>query len=257
MRKCIGVLNYKGGTGKTTTVVNLAAGLAMRGANVLCVDLDAQGSLATCLGVRYTYSLAHLLLGQADAKSCVVQARENLDLIPSDSSLMQAEGAMWRMNDNRLARQILAHRMRGLNHLYDYIILDFSPSASITSEGGLRYARELIVPVSMTYLGLVGTRQVIETLRSIGRIPGHNVRLYLTVPTFYSPRVRQDREVLGILHRHFAARVTEPIRTNVKLTEAPSHHKTIYEYSPRCSAAADYKRLVERVLGDTPAERRA
>jgi chromosome partitioning protein len=250
MGKVIGVLNYKGGTGKTTTVVNLGAGLAMRGARVLCVDLDAQGSLATCLGVRYTYSLAHLLLGQAEARSCIVRARKNLDLIASDSSLMQAEGAMWRMNDNRLARQMLAHRMTGLNSIYDYILVDFSPSASITSESGLRYVRELIVPVSMTYLALVGTRQVIETLKAIGRIPGHNVRLYLTVPTFYSPRVRQDREVLGILQRHFGHRVTDPIRTNVKLTEAPSHHKTIFEYSPRSSATTDYKRLVERVLRD-------
>ena len=250
MGKCIGVLNYKGGTGKTTTVVNLGAGLALRGARVLCVDLDAQGSLATCLGVQYRHSLAHLLLGQADARSCITRARENLDIIASDSGLIQAEGAMWRMNDNRLARKLLAHRMRGLDRLYDYVLLDFSPSASITSESGLRYVRELIVPVSMTYLALVGTRQVIETLKSIGRIPGHSVRLYLTLPTFYSPRVRQDREVLGILQRHFASRVTDPIRTNVKLAEAPSHHKTIFEYSPRSSAAADYKRLVERVLRD-------
>ena len=148
-------------------------------------------------------------------------------------------------------RQILAHKMRAIDRLYDYVLLDFSPSASIISESGLRYTRDLIVPVSMTYLALVGTRQVIETLRTVGRVPGHNVRLYLTVPTFYSPKVRQDREVLGILHRHFAERVTEPIRTNVKLTEAPSHHKTIFEYSPRSSAAADYRQLVERVLRDS------
>ncbi len=251
MVKCIGVLNYKVGTGKTTTVVNLGAGLALCGARVLCVDLDAQGSLATCLGVHYTYSLSHMLLGQVEPQACVVRARENLDIIPSDSSLIQAEGGLWRMNDNRLARQILAHKMRALDRLYDYVLLDFSPSASIISESGLRYTRDLIVPVSMTYLALVGTRQVIETLRTVGRVPGHNVRLYLTVPTFYSPKVRQDREVLGILHRHFAERVTEPIRTNVKLTEAPSHHKTIFEYSPRSSAAADYRQLVERVLRDS------
>ena len=76
------------------------------------------------------------------------------------------------------------------------------------------------------------------------------MRLYLILPTLYSPRVRQDREILGILQRHFADRVADPIRSNVKLTEAPSHHKTIYEYSPRSGAAAEYKRLVERVLRD-------
>ena len=81
MSRVIGVLNYKGGTGMTTTVVNLAAGLALRGARVLCIDLDAQGSMATHLGVEYTHSLTHLLLGQVRAQACITQARENLDLI--------------------------------------------------------------------------------------------------------------------------------------------------------------------------------
>ena len=250
MSRRIGVLNHKGGTGKTTTVVNLAAGLALRGARVLCIDLDAQGSLAMCLGVRYTYSLADMLMGQAEPRACIVQARDNLDLIASDSSLLQAEGEMWRLDDHRLARQILVSKTYGLEDRYDYVILDFSPSASILSESGLQYVRELIVPVSMSYMALIGTRQVIATLKSIGRVPGHHVRLYMIIPTLYSGRVRQDREVLGILQRHFADRVTEPIRKNVKLTESPSHHKTIYEYSPRSGAAADYRRLVERVLRD-------
>jgi len=250
MARCIGVLNYKGGTGKTTTVVNLAAGLALRGSRVLCVDLDPQGSLATCFGRRYTYSLSHMLLGQAEPQECVVHARGNLDLVASDSSLLQAEGAMWRMNDNRLARQLLSTKLRLLENKYDYVLLDFSPSASILSESGLRYVRELLVPASTNYMSLVGIRQVVETLKNLGHMPGHRVRLYLIVPTLYSSRVQQDREVLGILHRHFANRVTKPIRQNTKLAESPSHHKTIFEYSNRSTGAADYKNLVERVLRD-------
>jgi chromosome partitioning protein len=250
MTRCIGVLNYKGGTGKTTTVVNLGAGLALRGARVLCIDLDAQGSLATCLGVRFTYSLAHMLLEQAEPRACIARARNNLDLIPSDRKLLEAEGRMWRMNDARLARRVLASKMRGLDDRYDYVILDFSPSASILSESGLQYTRELIVPVSMSYMSLIGTRQVIETLKSIGRIPDHRVQLYLIVPTLYSGQVRQDREVRGILQRHFADRVTRPIRKSARLAEAPSHQMTIYEYSPRSTAAIDYARLVDRVLND-------
>jgi chromosome partitioning protein len=250
MGRRIGVLNYKGGTGKTTTVVNLGAGLALRGARVLCIDLDAQGSLATCLGARGSYSLAHMLLGQAEPPACVVQVRDNLDLIASDSSLLQVEGEMWRMNDHQAAQQLLTTRLRGLENEYDYVILDFSPSVSILSESGLRYIRELIVPVSMSYMALVVTRQVIETLKHISRIPGHRVRLYLIVPTLYSARLRQDREVLGILQHYFGHRVAEPIRTNVRLAEAPSYQMTIYEYSPRSRGAADYKRLVERVLRD-------
>lgn len=250
MSRRLGVLNYKGGTGKTTTVVNLAAGIASQGKRVLCIDLDAQGSLATCLGVRYTYSLSHLLLGQAEPQDCVVQARENLDLIPSDSNLLRAEGEMWRIDDHRAAQRTLSNRMRSFNDEYDYVIVDFSPSASILSESGLYYIRELIVPVAMSYLAMMGTRQVVETLREVGRIPGHRVCLYLIVPTLYSRRLRQDREVLGVLQRHFADRVTDPVRKNVKLTEAPSHHMTIYEYSPHSAGSTDYGCLVERVLGD-------
>ena len=95
MCRRIGVLNYKGGTAKTTTVVNLGAGLALRGMRVLCIDLDPQGSLAMCLGVRYNHSLVHMLLGQAEPQACIVEARKNLDIIPSDSSLLQAEGSLW------------------------------------------------------------------------------------------------------------------------------------------------------------------
>lgn len=250
MARRIGVLNYKGGTAKTTTVVNLGAALAMKNARVLGIDLDPQGSLATCLGVQYEYSLRDLLVGLVEPSQCIVQARENFDIIPSDSALLEAEGEMWRMNDVREARRLLSDKLKQLNEHYDYVLLDFSPSVSILSESGLRYIHEIIVPVSTSYLSMIGTRQVIETLKNVSRIPGHRVRLYLILPTLYSPRLKQDREILGILQRHFADLVADPIRANTKLTEAPSHHKTIFEYSPRSSASTEYQQLAERVLRD-------
>jgi chromosome partitioning protein len=250
MSRIIGILNYKGGTGKTTTVVNLAAGLALSGARVLCVDLDAQGSMATHLGVDYTYSLSQLLLGQVRPQACVVQARENLDLVASDRSLLRAEGKLWRIGDEDVIRQTLRNKMRSLDGDYDYVILDFSPSVSLLSESGLLYIQELIVPVSVSYLGLVGLRQVVETLQTFRQVSGSRVRLYLIVPTFYSTRVKQDREVMTILKRHFADKVTDPIRENVRIAESPSYHQSIYEYSPNSTGATDYARLVERVLRD-------
>ena len=250
MSRVIGILNYKGGTGKTTTVVNLAAGLALRGARVLCVDLDAQGSMATPLGVDYTYSLSQLLLGQVRPQACVVQARENLDLVASDRSLLRAEGKLWRIGDEDVIRQTLRNKMRSLDGDYDYVILDFSPSVSLLSESGLLYIQELVVPVSVSYMGLVGLRQVVETLQTFRQVAGSRVRLYLIVPTFYSAHVKQDREVMSILKRHFADKVTDPIRENVKIAESPSHQQSIYEYSPQSTGAVDYARLVERVLRD-------
>ena len=249
MSRVIGVLNYKGGTGKTTTVVNLAAGLARRGARVLCIDLDAQGSMATHLGVEYAHSLTHLLLGQVRVQACITQARENLDLIPSDSSLFQAEIKLWRTNDDRMVRRTLLNKMQGVESQYDYVILDFSPSAGLLSDSGLVYAHELIVPASVNYMSLVGLKQVVETLKTYRQAKEGYVQLYLIVPTFYADR-KQDREVLETMRHHFGDRVVDPIRQNVKLAESPSHHMTIYEYSPRSVAAADYTSLVERVISD-------
>ena len=249
MSRIIGVLNYKGGTGKTTTVVNLAAGLALRGARVLCVDLDAQGSLATHFGVNHHYSLTDLLLNKVAPQDCITPVRDNLELLPSDTNLLEAEGALWQMGNHHLAHQKLVNHLQRLEG-YDYIILDYSPSASLLSRSSLLYIREIIIPVAMNYMALVGTRQVIQTLKSVGRMPNHQLQLSLVVPTFYYSRFRKDREIMETLQRHFAGKVAHPIRANVKLSEAPSHQMSIYEYDSRSSGAIDYARLVERVVNN-------
>ena len=246
MSRIIGVLNYKGGTGKTTTVVNLASGLASLGAHVLCVDLDSQGSLAAYLGVRFNHSLTHLLLGEADPRTCIVQARKNLDIIGSDRSLLQAEKMLYRIEDDQRARQALAFKMNGINS-YDFIILDFSPSGSILSEAGLLYAQEVIVPVSMDYLALVGVREVIQTLKSLSRTPGYGVHIFLILPMFFYGRLRKDRQILETLHRYFTGKIARPIRASVKLSEVPSHRASIYEYAPTSASAIDYTYLVKRI----------
>ena len=246
MNRVIGVLNYKGGTGKTTTVVNLAVGLSYRGSRVLCIDLDAQGSLATYLGVSSALSLTNLLLEQVEPRNCISSVRENLDLIASDKNLRRAEAHLYRMADWLQARRLLAERLQGIDD-YDYVILDFPPSGGIINETGLFYAMELIVPVSMDYLALIGVREVIQVLKELSQIPEYRVRLFLLLPMYYYERLRKDRQILETLHRYFPGKVAPPIRANVKLSEAPSHQLSIYEYAPESTSAVDYARLVERV----------
>ena len=249
MPRIIGVLNFKGGTGKTTTVVNLAAGLALRGQRVLGIDLDPQGSLTASLGTRYGRSLYHLLTDQATVAECIVKARDNLDVLPSDPSLAQVEGTLWRMDDTRQRRTILAQKMQGVNG-YDYILVDCSPSINLLNENAVFYAREVFVPVSMEYLALLGTKQVMTTLKTANQTQDHRVTLSLIIPTFYYSGHCKSNDILEILKHHFAGQVTPPIRANVRLSEASSHQLTIYEYDPRSYGAADYAQLVEKVVNN-------
>jgi len=246
MTRVISVINYKGGVGKTTTVINTAAGLAREGARVLCIDLDPQGSLAVCLGVKSPYTSADLLLGHEVPERCIVSARPNLDVIVSNHDLQRAEGQLWRMPDERIARRVLYYTMRPIK-TYDYVFLDCSHSISILTHNALLYAQELIIPVATDYLSMVGTRQVLDTLKEIGRIPDHRLRLTAVVPTMYYERRRKDREVMDLLNYYFKGKVTAPIRSNVRLPEATSRQKTIFEYDPRSYGAVDYAALVQWV----------
>jgi chromosome partitioning protein len=249
MGETIGVLNYKGGTGKTTTVVNLAAGLALRGKKVLCIDLDAQGNLASYFGSPRRLTLAQLLSGEATLRDCIVNARERLDLIVSDERLWQAERDLWLLHDGKEARQILCSVLKDLDG-YDYIILDHSPSGGLLNECGLFYEEQLIVPVSMDYLSLLGLRRVMGVIRSMTAGLERCARVAIILPTFFNPRLRKDREIMAILESHFASVLAYPIRSNVSLCEAPGHRKSIYEYAPRSTGAMDYAFLVERVAAN-------
>lgn len=250
MARILGVLNYKGGSGKTTTVINLAAGLVLRGFRVLCLDFDPQGSLATHLGVSYTHSMADMLLKDIALQDCVVSVQSNLDIIASDADLLQVEGILWRPEGKRLMQELLAYKLQQLNNeanTYDFVIFDYSPSTSLLSESSLHCIQELIVPVSMDQMSLVGTQQVIQTLQTINSDLENEIKISLIVPTLYYNQVQKDREIMKMLRHYFGSRVTAPIRATAKLSEAQGHQMSIYQYAPRSRGAYDYARLVERV----------
>jgi chromosome partitioning protein len=173
-------------------------------------------------------------------------------VLPASRKLLNIEGELWKSGDRATARRKLSERLGNITANYDFVILDFPPAASLISENGLLLINELIIPIPMNHLALVGAFQVIGTLKAISQIPDHNVRLTWILPTLFDERQRKDREILMALKRQFPNQVANPIRRNVRVAEAPAQQKTIFEYDPRCYGAADYAQLVERVADETP-----
>jgi len=245
----IAILNQKGGTGKTTTAVNIASGVAERGLNVLLIDTDAQGNVGVSLGVAGEQSLYHVLVDGVDPTDVSVPVRQHLDVITADATLAAAE--IW------LARQSPEHRSRvmskrlnmmAVSRRYDLVVIDCGPSLNLLNQNALSYADEVIIPVTCDYLALVGVKQVLRTIKDIERHLNHAVRVSAVLPTFYDGRTRLAREVLSTLQGHFKHKCLEPIRSNTRLAEAPSHRKSIFEYAPDSHGAADYNRVVDWLL---------
>ena len=244
--KRIAILNHKGGTGKTTTAVNLAAGMAEKGLRVLLIDTDAQGNVGVSLGIAGEQTLYHILVNGADPIPAAVPVRKSLDVITSDASLAAAEIWLARQEPDARSR-VMTKRLNlmQVSRRYDYVILDCGPSLNLLNQNALSYADEVIIPVTCDYLALVGVKQVLRTIREVERHLHHAVRIAAVLPTFYDSRTRLACEVLDTLRGHFKDRCLAPIRTNTRLAEAPSHRKTVFEHAPYSHGAEDYARVVD------------
>jgi chromosome partitioning protein len=245
----VAILNQKGGTGKTTTAVNLAAGVAERGHRVLLIDTDAQGNVGVSLGVNGEKSLYHVLVDGADPTEVAVPVRQHLDVITSDATLAAAEIWLARQDPQQRSR-IMTRRLNlmQVSRRYDYVVVDCGPSLNLLNQNALSYADEVVIPVTCDYLALVGVKQVLRTIKDIERHLHHAVRISAVLPTFYDGRTRLAREVLETLQGHFKHKCLEPIRNNTRLAEAPSHRKTIFEYAPQSHGATDYNRVVDWMM---------
>jgi len=240
----IAVINQKGGTGKTTTAINLAAGVAERGHEVLLIDGDAQGNIGASLGIRGERTLYHVLVDGADPLAAAVPVRGHLDCITSDRALAAAEVWLARRDDADRA-QVLSKRMAPADRRYAYVVMDCGPSLNLLNQNALMFADEVLIPVACDYLALVGVKQVLQTLREVDRQLGHGVRISGVVPTFYDARVNLAKEAIETLRDHFGDRCLDPVRRSTRLAEAPAHKQTIFEYAPMSTSADDYRRLVE------------
>lgn len=252
MGKIIAVANQKGGVGKSTTVVSLAAYFGMRGEKVLCVDADAQGNTTTGLGVAKK-SLKHtsydVLLGNARVPEAAVQtAFENVSLVPADSALAGAEVDMVDM-ENRLQRLKMA--LMACRTDYDYILVDCPPSLSLVTLNSLVAADSVLIPMTAEYLALEGLAQLNETIRIVRSKYNPGLRLEGILFTMFDARLNLSLQVVEEVQKYFPKQVFETkIPRNVRLSEAPSHGKPVFYYDRASKGAEAYEMLAHEMLGE-------
>lgn len=251
MRK-IAIVGFKGGIGKTTTCITLAGGLARRGHRVLVIDTDTQANVALALGIKgYQKSLPDVLTRKATAAECIIQARKNLDLLPSHINLFKAQQRMVL----EIGREELFDELFAELTDYDYQFLDCAPSVSLLTVNTLAYVDEIFMPVSMEMLALSSVTQLMTYLDEINETLGRKTDIRLIIPTMYDPRRKISKGVLGQL-RAIGRRIkiTEPIRIDTKISEAPGEGQLIFEYAPTSRAAKDYEGLLDLVEQMPPVE---
>ena len=242
MRK-IAFINAKGGVAKTTSCVNIGAGLALADYRTLLIDLDSQGQITKSLGVQAGEGLAELLQGDAGLGDVQIEARENLFVIAGGGALSGVK----RMISRRDMRSELV-LSEGLEDLrgYDFVLLDTAPSWDVLNVNCLFYVEELLIPVSMEALALQGIGDFLGRVDQVQRYR-ESLRVSGIIPTFYDARVRKSAEILEQLERYFPDALWPRVRYNSKLSEAPGFGQHIFEYAKRSNGAADYARLAERL----------
>lgn len=242
MRK-IAIITSKGGTGKTTTAVNLAHGLALCGMKVLVVDCDPQRNVALTFDVTGERTLCDLLQhGQVD----VIEARQNLFVIDSGGrDLAEIEMVLASRSSRERRLEMALKNLKGC----DVVICDCSPTVNLININAIVYADQVIIPVSMDYLAQAGARQTMEIIDEINAHSTNRTGIMGILPTFFDARTRLSHEVLEAMRERFKELVFRTvIRVNTSLREAPSFNQTIFEYSPMSRGAFDYYQLTEEVL---------
>lgn len=265
MTRIISLLNQKGGVGKTTTTVNLAAGIATQKNEsgkcnkALVIDLDPQTHLGLHFGIDETAaSVYDLLMDESvSAQDAIVKARKNIDLITSEVDLAAAESELASKTDRH---DLLSKKLATVTGNYDYILIDCPPSLGLLTINALAASKELIVPMQTHFLALQGVSRLFETVQML--VGGLNPELAVTgiVLCMHEKNTKLAREVVDDLQGFFdASRESEvpwkncvifdpPIRRCVKLAEAPSFGQTIFDYEPECAGAKDYAKLAESVI---------
>lgn len=252
MGKTIAIVNQKGGVGKTTTCVNLAAALKEAGARILVSDFDPQGNATSGLGVDKTASaltIYEVLINGADCRKAIVSTPFG-DILPANKSLAGATVEMIAMERREY---LLREALKPLEEEYDYILIDCPPSLELLTLNGLCAAQTVLVPVQCEYYALEGLSDLLSTIRIVKRSLNPHIELEGVLLTMYDGRTNLSMQVAQEVKRHFPGKVyASVIPRNVRLSEAPSHGKPVSAYDPLSRGAEAYRLLAEELMEKNP-----
>lgn len=255
--KVIAIANQKGGVGKTTTAFNLSIGIARKGKKVLAIDMDAQGSLTACMGVREPDKLENTLAsilntlmagGEIEPGSAIMEHGENISFVPGNIDLSITEVAMV----NAMGREyILKEYISIVAPCFDFIILDTMPSLGVMTVNALTAADSVLIPVQTQYLPLRGLEQLIVSIMKMRKKLNPGLSFEGILLTMADARTNFSKEIVGLVHETYGSRipVLEPhIPLSVRAAETAAEGKSIFLHDPRGKAAAAYSLLTEGVL---------